>query len=178
MTKTLGKDYLLDTNIVSMLFRAKNGDMDVACQSVLAQAIGIQNAGMRAYICAATVGELEYGMAIANRPDTKIHSDLRALINSFPVIHAIDKHVAAESYACLRAKLFRKYASKDARGKIKGKYPEEMVDPTTGKLLGIQENDLWIVSVAMTYDLIFVTHDRMEHIRQIVGADLDFEDWC
>ena len=41
------------------------------------------------------------------------------------------------------------------------KYVEDIIDRTTGKELGIQENDLWILSVAVQYNLVFVTNDRM-----------------
>jgi len=80
----------------------------------------------------------------------------------------IDQHTAM-TYAEIRANLFRTYAPKNRRGRITQRYIEDIVERTTGKELGIQENDLWIVSVAIQYNLIFVTKDRM--LRVIEAAE-------
>jgi len=41
----------------------------------------------------------------------------------------------------------------------------------------MDENDLWIASVAMAHNLVLVTHDKMNAIKNITGSDLRFEDW-
>ena len=81
---------------------------------------------------------------------------------SFKVLH-VDQHTA-KTYAEIRAKLFRTHAPRNRRGRLTKKYVEDLVDRTTGKELGIQENDLWIVSVAVQYNLIFVTNDKMQRV--------------
>ena len=64
----------------------------------------------------------------------------------------ISRHTA-EPYGQIRSALFAQYSPRDSRGRIQKKWPEDLVDLTTSKALGIQENDLWIVSVAVGYDL-------------------------
>lgn len=78
-------------------------------------------------------------------------------------------------YGQLRACLFKEYAPRSKRGK--GRWPEELIDPTTGRELGIQENDLWIAAQAIEYNLVLVSHDEMRHIRH-VADDLQVEDWA
>ena len=169
--------YLLDTNAASMMFRAKSGDLDEKCQSVWRRAQEVNERGLL-FICAATVGEIEYGLHVSNQPNQVMHTELRDFLQSFPIIYPMDRHVASECYSKLRAQLFKKYARKTVSGRIKDKWPEEITDPTNAKTLGIQENDLWIVAVAMTTDLIVVTADKMHRLRKIVGSKVIFENWA
>ena len=67
-----------------------------------------------------------------------------------------------------QAKLFQQFASNAKKGKISSKRPEELVDKTTGKELGIQENDLWIAAIAVQYNLVLVTQDKMNNIRHVI----------
>ena len=50
------------------------------------------------------------------------------------------------------------------------KHVEDLVEPTTGKELGIDENDLWIVSTAVEYNLVFITQDQKGSMRRIIEA--------
>ena len=75
----------------------------------------------------------------------------------------VDRHTA-RTYAEIRANLFRTHSPKNRRGRLTKNYVEDLIDRTTGKELGIQENDLWIVSVAVQYNLTFVTGDRMQRV--------------
>ena len=79
----------------------------------------------------------------------------------------IDRHTA-EIYGSIRADLFRAYAPRDRRNRFASRYVEDLRERTSGKELGIQENDLWIVSVAVEYNLIFVTGDRGGGMKKIV----------
>jgi tRNA(fMet)-specific endonuclease VapC len=79
------------------------------------------------------------------------------------------------SYGALRASVFEKYAPNARRRS--GLRPEQLIDPATSQELGIQENDLWIAAQAMEYNLVFVTNDKMERIRE-VRADLQIENWA
>lgn len=75
----------------------------------------------------------------------------------------------------LRGELFRRYAHRDKRGRIKAKRPEELRDTTSARELGIQENDLWIVSVALQYDLYLITRDEhLKRILEIAQAKYDY----
>ena len=49
------------------------------------------------------------------------------------------------------------------------------MDSTTSKELGVQENDLWIVSVAIQYDLRFITTDKMQRIAEVAKRILDYD---
>jgi len=79
-------------------------------------------------------------------------------------------HNTGRTFGEIRGALFAQYAPRDRRGRMTRKAPEDLIEPTTGKTLGIQENDLWIVSVAVQYDLKLVTNDRAEGIRRVLTA--------
>lgn len=56
-----------------------------------------------------------------------------------------------------------------------------MCDPISALALGIDENDLWLVSQAAEMNLVFVTKDGMHKIRDAVDEvcpDLSIENWC
>jgi predicted nucleic acid-binding protein len=53
-----------------------------------------------------------------------------------------------------------------------------LVDPLTAKCLGIQENDLWIAAQAYESNLVLVTHDKMDRLREVASDLLAFEDWA
>jgi predicted nucleic acid-binding protein len=169
--------YLLDTNAYSYLIRGRAGDADPRCQAVFAKAQATQQNTQLA-ICAITVGEVEYGLQCAHSPNADLQREVRAHLAAFPLCLVIDKNTAADYYARIRAEIFKKFSPTSARGaRLKKKWPEELDDPTTAKTLGIQENDLWIVAVALSYNLILVTADNMERITSIVGSALTIEDW-
>jgi len=114
------------------------------------------------YVSVVSIAEVEYGLRIAPSIDAQRQSTVRSAMTSFEVLH-IDHHTA-EEYAKIRANLFRTHSPRNSRGRLTQKHVEDLVDRTTGKELGIQENDLWIVSVAIQYNLIFVTNDRMHRV--------------
>ena len=78
-------------------------------------------------------------------------------------------------YGELRAKLFEKFAPKNNK---KGLRPEQLVDPITSLVLGIQENDLWITAQAMARNLILVTNDKLSRIKEVTGSDLRIKNWA
>jgi predicted nucleic acid-binding protein len=85
-------------------------------------------------------------------------------------IWEINRHTT-QIYAEIRGKLFDLYAPRDEKGRLTAKYPEDLLDRTTAKQLGIQENDLWIVSVAVQYDLHFITADKkLKRILDVAAA--------
>ena len=73
----------------------------------------------------------------------------------------------------MRAGLFRKFGPKSRRPK----WAEELADPTTAKLLGIQENDIWIAAQALQFSFVLVTNDKMLPVRQ-VAPELRIENWA
>jgi tRNA(fMet)-specific endonuclease VapC len=90
------------------------------------------------------------------------HAAIRATLGRYQV-YRIDHHTA-RYYGELRGALFRRFATRDAKGRLKQKQPEALLDPTTAKDLGVQENDIWILAVAIQYNLTFVTLDRMTRL--------------
>lgn len=120
------------------------------------------------FICAVTTGEVEYGLGVSPRMDRQRHAAVRRAMSSYEVL-PIGHHTGAV-YGQIRAALFAKHSPRDARGRISRKAPEDLVENTTGKALGIQENDLWIVSVAVEYNLCLITGDRGEGMRRVLTA--------
>lgn len=167
--------YLLDTNILGPLIELKTGDSSSTFKT-LKEHWDLLPKDTKIFLCPITVGEVEYGLRIAPYQIPEQHDLTREMLYAFPFLD-IDINIAHECYAELRARLF-KYAPKDRRNRRNyNKRIEEWRDPTTSKLLQIQENDLWIAAVAMAHNLILVTNDKMEAIKNIAGTDLQFEDW-
>lgn len=78
-------------------------------------------------------------------------------------------------YGSLRASVFEKYAPNAKRRS--GLRPAQLIDPVTSQELGIQENDLWIAAQALEYNLVFVTNDKMERMRDVC-EELQIENWA
>jgi tRNA(fMet)-specific endonuclease VapC len=78
-------------------------------------------------------------------------------------------------YGSLRARIFEKYAPNERR--CRGLRPEQLIDLVTSRELGIQENDLWIAAQALEYNLVLVTNDKMDRIRDVC-EDLQVENWA
>jgi predicted nucleic acid-binding protein len=86
-------------------------------------------------------------------------------MKKYPVFD-IEKHTA-DYYSEIKARLFAKHGLRDDKGKVKTKWPEDLLDKTTGKKLGIQENDLWMVAIAAEHNMPFVTADKMTRLKEI-----------
>ena len=170
------KHYLLDTNILGHLAEYKSGiQTDHAIN--LRKHISLLHESTRLFICSISIGEIEYGLQVAYPGDLGKLGHIRGLIDPFPINLqlAINSDVAKNYYAKLRAKLFEKFAPRDK--KRPQNRIEQWREPVTGKELQIQENDLWIASVAMSFNLILVTNDKMNAIKEVIGTDLEIIDW-
>jgi tRNA(fMet)-specific endonuclease VapC len=122
------------------------------------------------YVSVVTWGEIEYGYKVQEDKQKSKEVEFRGFLDEKgPSTLDIDKHVV-EPYGRLRAALFEKYGKSN-------KWPEELKDPTTAKELGIQENDLWIASQAISRNLILLTEDKMYHLREVAGEELHVELW-
>ena len=84
-----------------------------------------------------------------------------------PQILPVSKH-SAEPYGQIRAKLFDKFPPRD--GWTKKRRTEQLYDPATAREFGIDENDLWIMAQALERNLILVTNDRMQKLRETVPS--------
>ena len=119
------------------------------------------------------LGEVTYGFHVApHKNKTYPKAVLDFIRNEFPSPLSI-RPSTTQIYGQLRAALFEKYAPKKRQ---KGLRPEQLIDPVTAESLGIQENDLWIVSQALERNLVLVTNDKMNHLCSI-ASDLKVENW-
>lgn len=153
--------YLLDTSVASWVFNRNSQYHGLAQQNLLALSYS------PVYVSSVTLGEIEYGLHLrAGAVAPNSLDEIRMAAAQYQVL-SVDRHTATE-YGKVRAALFARYARKNRRGLPAKKWPEDLVDPTTGKELGVQENDLWIVSTAVEYNLRLVTNDRAGGMRNIL----------
>ena len=148
--------YLLDTSIASIAFDVGNPSHAEVHRRL--STIGDNSIS----ICSVSLGEVEYGLQVSPGIDPERHRIVRSNLLQYQILD-MDRHTG-RLYGELRGELFRRYGTRDARGRLKEKRPEDLLDRTTSRELGIQENDLWIVSVAVQYNLRFITRDKMDRI--------------
>ncbi len=175
------RDYLLDTNIWEYWFnpaRQPEHNRVLKRVSELEQRCERVKSSFRIWISSVTWGELEFGYRVQLQKERSLETSFRQFIHGIaPKEFLIDKHVTHD-YGRIRARLFEKYGPKEK--KKKGLRPEQLVDPVTSLQLKIQENDLWIVSQAITRDFILVTNDRrsLRPILEVAGDELHVENWA
>ena len=164
------RGYLLDTNIIAFWSDPCRHEHD----SVLRRIDNLERLAPLA-TSAIVLGEMEYGYMAAPEGRREAVSQIILFARTqLPWILEITSSTA-EVYGSLRAKLFDRYVPK---GKSRnGLRPCQLIDPVTSLGLGIQENDLWIAAQALEYNLVLVTHDKMDHIRT-VAPELTLEDWA
>jgi tRNA(fMet)-specific endonuclease VapC len=128
-------------------------------------------------ISVVTLGEIEYGLRLWQNADEDRKALVRNAMRAFALPRQISRHTA-EHFAILRAALFMQYADRYARERIRQKRPEDLLDGTTGKSLGIQENDIWLAAQAREWNAVLVTDDRMDHIRRLdLDPPLRLQEW-
>lgn len=171
-----GRGYLLDTCMLGYLAEVRRGADSPEGRAVEERLRKIPKAFL--FICPMIVGEMEYGLQVAPDPDRDKQEKARKITSEFECL-PIDEDVAKDHYGRLRALIFERVAPRGKRDKkLVSKRVDELVDPTTSKELGIQENDLWIASVAISHNMILVTNDAMNVIRTHAGVPLQIENWC
>ncbi|MCX5646021.1 MAG: type II toxin-antitoxin system VapC family toxin [Phycisphaerae bacterium] len=154
--------YLLDNNVISILMRPK----DPRYPQVKARFDGLGASPV--YLPVIAIAEIEYGMAKADRPDEQQRNAVRCFFADYP-IHLSINDDTVEPYALIRAQLWKDCATRIG-SKHKEKLPEELVDRESGKLLGIDERDLLIASVAAQYNLVLATCDQNPGMTAIDAA--------
>lgn len=168
------KGYLLDTNAICDWLDRTKPRHDAVSKKVE------QAASDQAIILTSSIvlGEIEYGIAAVGANEHHPLLEFRAQVAKQFAQERLLLNVSRSTtlvYGNLRARLFEKFGPKAKRKK--GLRAEELVDPTTSKELGIQENDLWLVAQAIERNVILVTNDSMERIREVV-PELRVEDWA
>lgn len=116
------RDYLLDTNMLGYVAAAKAGFKSPLALLVKKRLDEISLlAGRKIFICAVTVGEVEYGLQIAPTADPVAQGEVRNVLYSFEqaTVLSVDQNVAKDSYAPIRASLFKKFADKNTKGRAK-----------------------------------------------------------
>ena len=159
--------YLLDTNIVRYWFDERRPEH----QRVLQHIQELDEPPLM--ISAITLGEIEYGLQVTRSDTFKQEAYLAFISTNLPMVLDITKTTRIY-YGSLRASVFEKYAPNERRRR--GLRPEQLIDPVTSRELGIQENDLWIAAQALEYNLVLVTNDKMDRIRDVC-EDLQVENW-
>lgn len=155
--------YLFDTNIWKYWF---SNEKDVAQQ--IEQFDEKSTIGLSVIV----LGEILYGANL--NPEFDTSSYMNFIYDKRPIIFDIDKHVS-KVYSELRARLFDKFGPRELRRKVKR--PEQLIDPATSLHLGIQENDLWLMAQALTYNLVLVTNDSMNNLSKVAPKELKCKNW-
>ena len=155
--------YLLDTSTISVM-RREHKPLHQAAMDWLD---GIDE-NDRIYISAITLSEIRFGLELAEPqvlpPNRK--KEIQEFVESYSVL-GVDKNTSM-LYGKIRSDLFKKYAGRDSKNRVKVGSVENLRELTSERELGIRENDLWIVSVAMQHNLKFVTADSKGSMKKIV----------
>ena len=157
--------YLFDTNAVSALWNARHPEHD----TVKTFFVGVSQSPV--WLSTIVLAEIEYGLKTTPEMAIESQNQVRREMSSHPFILEIDKHTIGP-YSDLRAELFKKYSPRDRRGRLTAKWPEDLLERTSAKELGVQENDIWIAAQAIQYNLILVTGDHMNRLAD-VSENLD-----
>jgi predicted nucleic acid-binding protein len=175
------RDFLIDTNIWEYWFNPKREPQHTNVFKridELIQQFEKDKNPFRVWISSVTWGEIEFGYQVQTKKGNSLETQFRQFIHDIaPIEFPIDKHVAQE-YGRIRAMLFEKLGPRDKR--MTGLRPEQLADPVTSLQLRIQENDLWIVSQAITRDFTLVTNDRASFrpLVEVAGEELHIENWA
>ena len=173
---TRGRDFLLDTNILGPLAELRADGSSPASQEFKKHWQTLPT-DARIFLCPITVGEVEYGLRVGPYGEPEKREMARKTLSAFPLLD-INADLARNQYAVLRAKLFELCSPREKRKRSHYcKRIEEWKDPTTATAIQIQENDLWIASVAIAHNLVLVTRDRMEAIKKVAGTELSIMQW-
>jgi predicted nucleic acid-binding protein len=174
-------DYLLDTMILRYWY-------DSGCQEN-ASVVSYVHAARRPdpqtqyisrlFVSTVTIGEIEFGHRVIPALNPAEQAKYMSFVRQeFPEPLPVTRHVG-EYYGILKAWLFNNCSPKSMRTKAK-RY-RELVDPTSGEALEVQENDVWIAAQAMTHRLVLVTHDSRGNFGKLLkqfAGDLDVQDWA
>lgn len=173
-------DYLLDTNILRYWYDSKSPKHQTVLTKIkkIGQPDSETGYISKIFISVVTLAEVEYGHRVTATPDIPTQEAYRTFIEKqLPPALEITRPIL-EPYAELRSWLFNNYSDKKLRAKARR--PEELVDPTTARELGIDENDLWIAAHAALHNLVLVTADRLARLAKAIeqaGIGPEIQDW-
>ena len=154
------KGYLLDTNHIGFIFDGK--------RSVIAQ---LRSLPSRAEVCASVIslGEIEASFRITTSNDLQRRDEFERFVNNemAPWVLRVDRFTR-QFYGELVEGIWRRHQPRNA--KVRTEY--HLVT------LGVDVNDLWIAAQAIEHNLILVTQDKMDTIREAAGKLLDIQNWA
>ncbi|MEQ9151635.1 MAG: PIN domain-containing protein [Nitratireductor sp.] len=153
--------YLLDTNLVSVLYDAGRPNHQAVRNALAALA---PNAAQ--LVSAVTIGELRFGLALsraAGRPLAHIEACIERT-EEHPLAE-IGRHTS-EAFGYVKSSVALHRV--DTQRRIP-RWVEAWSDRVTGQLLQIDENDLWIAAQAVERNLVVVTSDP-DFVRVIAPA--------
>lgn len=144
--------YLLDTNLVSVLYDASRPN-----HGSVRQAIAVLDPRAPQLVSVVTVAELRFGLALsqaAGRPLAHIEACLECAEE-----HSLAEigRYTGEAFAYVKSSVALQRL--DVRRRTP-RWVEDWSDRVTGQHLQIDENDLWIAAQAVERNLVVITGDR------------------
>jgi tRNA(fMet)-specific endonuclease VapC len=144
--------YLLDTNLVSVLYDARRPNHDTVRQAVAAlPPVAAQ------LVSVVSVAELRFGAALARAAgQTLTHIEACLAHSATHPLAEVTRHTA-DAFATVKSSIA--LTRIDIRRRIP-RWVEGWTDRVSGQLLQIDENDLWIAAQAFERNYVVVTCDR------------------
>lgn len=152
--------YLLDTNLVSVLYDARRPN-----HQAVRQAVAALGSLAPQLVSAITIGELRFGLALSRAAG-------QPLMHIEACIEKAEEHPLAEigrytGEAFAHVKSSVALQRLDVRRRTP-RWVEGWTDRVTGQLLQIDENDLWLAAQAVERNFVVVTSDP--DFTQIIAA--------
>jgi tRNA(fMet)-specific endonuclease VapC len=120
-------------------------------------------------ICAITLGEIEAGNLITASTDQLKRDAFVNYVYEWFLPRCISiRHTTRQAYAEIIGKILKNHPMTQKSQKTERHLVENV---------GVDINDVWIAAVALEKNMILVTHDKMEKIREVIEPDLEFDDW-
>lgn len=158
--------FLLDTTILSIYLYPTH-----QFHAEKSRALDALPAVAPRFVSSVALAELMFGADLAAAIGMGDMPALREMIRRAREYAILDlSHHTAAAYAEIKSKMAAKYLAKALR-RDRPKYIEDWVEQATGKVLGIDENDLWMCAQGKERGLVFVTTDK--RMKRIEDADSD-----
>lgn len=153
------KAYLLDTNHVEYLFQEH--------ERVMAR-LGSLPPDTQIRASVISLGEIEAGHRITETTDQQRRDDFdRFVAQEFRPLALSVNSTTRNYYADLVGGIWQRNPPSSRRTRTERHLVE----------LGVDINDVWIAAQAIEHNLILVTEDNMQCIREAAGKLLDVENW-
>ena len=155
------KGYLLDTNHVAAVCRL---------DPTIIRIIDAFPAGTQIRTSVITLGEVEAAHRIVTTTNQKRRDEYIVELNRRFLPKPLEITVKTRLYyAEIIGRLWERQPPPKAKKKTERHLVEEFA---------IDINDVWSVAIAWTHGFTFVTHDKMERIREVVSeTEVPFECW-